>query len=218
MAIHKLSVRKVATSNPGKYEDGYGLRLVVSNSGSKKWVLRYTLHGRRREMGLGSYPSVGLADARNSALKCRRMVAKGVDPIETRRMVAKRIPAFTACAARYIRGHRHGWHNAKHARQWVSTLKTYARPVIGKKPVNAITTEDILQILSPIWGYQDRDGQTGAGAYREHHGFRGGASIPRPPQSGSVAGSSGQAASQALAGEGSHSPPGHAVCRGARVL
>ncbi|MDE0044108.1 MAG: integrase arm-type DNA-binding domain-containing protein [Candidatus Poribacteria bacterium] len=151
MAIHKLSVRKVATASPGKFEDGYGLRLVVSKSGAKKWVLRFTLHGRRREMGLGSYPSVGLADARTSALKCRRMVAKTVDPIEARRMEAKRIPAFTACAARYIRGHRHGWQNSKHARQWVSTLKTYARPVIGKKPVNAITTEDILQILSPIW-------------------------------------------------------------------
>ena len=66
-------------------------------------------------------------------------------------MELQRIPVFTACAARYIRGHRRGWQNAKHARQWVSTLKTYARPVIGKKPVNAITTEDILQILSPIW-------------------------------------------------------------------
>ena len=151
MAIHKLSVRKVATASPGKYEDGYGLRLVASKLGAKKWVLRYTLHGRRREMGLGSYPSVGLADARTTALKCRRLVATGVDPIEARRLEAKRIPEFTACAARYIRGHRHGWKNAKHARQWVSTLKTYARPVIGKKPVNAITTEDILQILSPIW-------------------------------------------------------------------
>ena len=65
-------------------------------------------------------------------------------------MDSKRIPDFSACAARYIRGHRHGWQNAEHARQWVSTLKTFARPVIGKEPVNAITTEDILQILSPI--------------------------------------------------------------------
>ena len=93
-------MRKVATARPGKYEDGYGLRLVVSKSGAKKWVLRYILHGRRREMGLGSYPSVGLADARALALKCKRQVAKGSDPIEARRMESKRIPAFTACAAR----------------------------------------------------------------------------------------------------------------------
>ena len=94
MAIHKLSVRKVTTADSGKYEDGYGLRLVVSESGAKKWVLRYTLHGKRREMGLGSYSSVGLADARTSALKCRTQVAKGADPIEVRRMESKRIPVF----------------------------------------------------------------------------------------------------------------------------
>ena len=98
-AIHKLSVRKVATASPSKWEDGYGLRLVVSKSGAKKWVLRFTLHGKRREMGLGSYPSVGLADARTLAQKCRRQVATGRGPIEARRMESKRIPVFTACAA-----------------------------------------------------------------------------------------------------------------------
>lgn len=192
MAIHKLSVRKVATAAAGKYEDGYGLRMVVSKSRAKKWVLRYTLFGRRREMGLGSYSSVGLADARTSALTYRRQLVKGVDTIKARRAESKRIPVFTACAARYIRGHRHGWQNAKHARQWVSTLKTYTRPVIGKKPVDAITTEDILLILSPIWTTK-RDGQAGAGTYREHYGFRGGPSVPRPRQPGPLARSPGQA-------------------------
>ncbi|MCG8124440.1 MAG: integrase, partial [Candidatus Thiodiazotropha endolucinida] len=61
------------------------------------------------------------------------------------------IPTFTTCAALYIRAHRRSWKNAKHARQWVSTLKTYARPEIGTKKVDAITTEDILKILQPIW-------------------------------------------------------------------
>ena len=124
---------------------------VVSKSGVKKRVLQYTLHGRRRELGHGGYPSLGLADARIFALKCRRQVATGTDPIEGRQMESKKILVFSACAARYIRGHRHRWQNAKYARQWASTLETCARPVIGKKPVNAITTEDILQILSPIW-------------------------------------------------------------------
>ena len=81
---------------------------VVSKSGVKKWILRYTLHGRRRELGLGSYPSIGLADARILALKCRRQVATDVDPIEARRMESKRIRVFTACAARSIRGHAAG--------------------------------------------------------------------------------------------------------------
>ncbi len=151
MAIHKLSQRTVATADAGKYEDGGGLRLVVAKSGAKKWVLRFTFRGKRREMGLGSYPNVGLADVRRKALRCRRQLVTGIDPIEARRAEPEQIPSFTTCAARYIRSHRLGWSNGKHARQWVRTLKTYARPVIGQKRVDAIATEDVLRILSPIW-------------------------------------------------------------------
>ena len=98
MAIHKLTVRKVDTAGPGKYEDGGGLRLVVSPTGAKKWVLRYASQGKRREMGLGRYPDVGLADARTQALQGRRQVATGVDPIEARRVIPETRPVFTTCA------------------------------------------------------------------------------------------------------------------------
>ena len=84
MAIHKLTPRKVATAGSGKYEDGGGLRLVVSKSGAKKWVLRFTIDGKRREMGLGSFPDVGLADARDKATKFRKQASAGIDPIEAR--------------------------------------------------------------------------------------------------------------------------------------
>ncbi|MES9942810.1 MAG: integrase arm-type DNA-binding domain-containing protein [Candidatus Thiodiazotropha sp. 6PLUC2] len=151
MAIHKLSPAKVKNAKPGKYEDGGGLRLVVSKSGAKKWVLRLTINGKRREMGLGSSPDVGLGEAREDASKYRKQAKKGIDPIEERRNEQLEIPTFTTCAARYIRAHRRSWKNAKHARQWVNTLKTYARPEIGTKKVDAITTEDILKILQPIW-------------------------------------------------------------------
>ncbi|MEW8474899.1 MAG: integrase arm-type DNA-binding domain-containing protein [Candidatus Thiodiazotropha endolucinida] len=151
MAIHKLSPAKVKNARPGKYDDGGGLKLVVSNAGAKKWVLRFTINGKRREMGLGSYPDVKLGEARNDASDYRKLVTKGVDPIEARRIEKVEIPTFTTCAALYIRAHRRSWKNAKHARQWVSTLKTYARPEIGTKKVDAITTEDILKILQPIW-------------------------------------------------------------------
>jgi len=151
MALHLLSSRKVDTAGPGKYEDGGGLRLVVSKTGAKKWVLRFTISGRRREMGLGSYPDVVLALARDKASAARLLAADGIDPIDTRQSEPEQIPTFTTCAARYIRSHRKSWRNAKHARQWVSTLKAYARPVIGSKRVDSIQTEDILKILSPIW-------------------------------------------------------------------
>lgn len=151
MAIHKLTARQVSTAGPGKYEDGGGLRLVVSSAGAKKWVLRFTVNGKRREMGLGSYPDVQLAEARNKASDHRNLAKSGIDPIEARRSEPGQTPTFTTCAARYIRAHRSGWKNAKHRHQWVSTLKTYARPEIGSKRVDLICTDDILRILNPIW-------------------------------------------------------------------
>jgi len=151
MAIHKLSARRVETAPPGKYEDGGGLRLVVSKSGARKWVFRYTVAGKRREMGLGSFPTVELSDARTKAMECRALAANGVDPIRARRVEPAKIPTFTSCAAQYIRAHRRGWKNAKHARQWVRTLKTYARPEIGATQVDEIGTDDILKILTPLW-------------------------------------------------------------------
>jgi len=151
MAIHRLTPRKAATAPLGKYEDGGGLRLVVSKTGARKWVLRFTVAGKRREMGLGSLPDVGLAEARDKASAARKLAKDGIDPIEARQTEPAKTPTFTTCAARYIRAHRHAWKSAKHARQWVRTLKTYARPAIGETKVDAITTEDILNILSPIW-------------------------------------------------------------------
>jgi len=151
MAIHRLTPRKVATATAGKYEDGGGLRLIVSDSGAKKWVLRFTLNGKRREMGLGSFPDIDLAKSRSRASECRNQAKDGIDPIEARKIEPEKVPNFTSCAARFVKAHRRGWKNAKHARQWVSTLKTYARPVIGSKQLDTIDTKHILEILTPIW-------------------------------------------------------------------
>ena len=151
MAIHKLNSRFIPTAATGKYEDGGGLRIIVTKTKARKWVLRYTLNGRRREMGLGSYPDVGLSAAREKAAECRQLVASGTDPIEARNAKSIKTPTFTSCAAQYIRAHRKGWKNAKHGRQWARTIKTYVLPVIGSKAVDTITTDDILQILKPIW-------------------------------------------------------------------
>ncbi|WP_210206067.1 tyrosine-type recombinase/integrase [Rhizobium sp. UGM030330-04] len=148
--LRKLTPYKVATAGPEKHEDGGGLRLVVSRTGAWKWRLRLTLHGKRREMGPGSFANVGLAEARERAAEYRKQVKHGPDPIAVRQIIPA-APTFTACATRYVRVHRHGWTSAKHARQWVSTLKTYARPVISSKRMDATTTEDILKVLSPLW-------------------------------------------------------------------
>ena len=123
-----------------------GLRLVVSNRGAKKWVLRFTIDGKHREMGLGSFPDVGLAELRDKATEHRKQAKNGIDPIKARQPEREETPTFTACAASYIRAHRRAWMNAKHARQWVRTLRTYAQPEVGSKTVDAITTGDILKI------------------------------------------------------------------------
>ena len=81
----KLTARKVATAKPGKYSDGGNLYLIVSETGARKWVLRFTWRGRAKEMGLGSAASVPLADAREKAASARRKIAQGFNPIEERK-------------------------------------------------------------------------------------------------------------------------------------
>lgn len=148
----KLTARQVATLAPGKYNDGGGLWLAVSNSGSRKWFMRVTINGKRREMGLGSLTDTSLKEARDKAAQARTQAAQGIDPIEAKGQIGTAVPIFTSAAAQFIRSKRREWSNHKHARQWPATLKTYARPVIGSKPVDAITTEDVLLILKPLWG------------------------------------------------------------------
>lgn len=158
-SIHKLSATAVAKAKePGYYGDGGGLWLQVSASATKSWVFRFALAGRAREMGLGPLHTVTLADAREKATECRRLLLDGLDPIEARK--ARRLTAtaaaakaltFDEAATKYIEANRAGWRNAKHAAQWQSTLDTYAAPVFGKLPVAAIDTALVRKALDPIW-------------------------------------------------------------------
>jgi hypothetical protein len=125
MAKHKLTQLKVKNlREAGKYGDGGGLQLVVSDTGAKKWVLRYTVKGtgQRKELGLGGFPSVSLAAARVKAEESRQLATQGSDP-KSKKTELNTSPTFTACAARYIRAHRAGWSNSKHKRQWPRSLK-----------------------------------------------------------------------------------------------
>src|SRR5258708_23577467 len=129
-ALKVLKVKK-----PGMYADGAGLYLQVTGDANahvaKSWIYRFTFRGRAREMGLGSLSTFSLAEARVKAAECRRLTYEGVDPIELRKAartkaaldVAKTL-TFHVCAEQYIAAHRAGWRNAKHAAQWVATVKT----------------------------------------------------------------------------------------------
>ena len=147
-----------ALSKPGRHGDGDGLYLNVAPSGSKSWVQRIVIDGRRRDIGLGPYPAVSLATARAIAHDNRTAVAQGRDPVAEKREARKAarrpapsIPTFAEAAARVIELRRPTWSNAKHSAQWESTLATYAHPVIGHKAVDSITPADAMDVLSPIW-------------------------------------------------------------------
>lgn len=143
---------------PGRYAvggaDGLHLRIV---GGSRAWVLRAMVADRRRDIGLGPYPEVTLAEARDLALDFRRQIRRGVDLVQEREIarqdmrVRKAELSFKACGEAYVEAHRSGWKNAKHVAQWSSTLETYAYPEFGDRPVSKIDTAALLAILKPIW-------------------------------------------------------------------
>ena len=140
----------------GKHPVGDGLYLQITGTGTKSWLFRYRLRGRRREMGLGPFPLIGTAAARETVLDCRRHLAASRDPLEERRTAVREAsrPAaktFNALAIEYIAAHKAGWRNPKSAAQWQASLDTYAAPRIGSVAVDAITLDDVMAVLTPIW-------------------------------------------------------------------
>lgn len=153
-----LAVRRLA--KPGRHPVGGvpGLCLQVTESGARSWVLRVRVGGKRREIGLGSFPAVSLADAREKAREGRERIGQGVDPVAAKRAAASALQAarakaktFQEVAEAYISAHAAGWQNSKHADQWTNTLTTYAYPAIGSLIVAEVDTPQVLKVLEPIW-------------------------------------------------------------------
>jgi integrase len=157
MAGGKLTALKLKVlTSRGRYGDGDGLWLQVRDARHRSWLFRYASDGRQRQMGLGPFPDVSLAEAREAARECRSAVRKGVDPIEDRRTVkaAARHTAqaltFRQVADRYLAAHEAAWRNAKHRYQWRQTLNL-ACEQIGNMEVAEIATGDVMRVLEPIW-------------------------------------------------------------------
>jgi integrase len=155
----KLSAIEVTkATGPAVLHDGGGLYLRVSPTSSKSWVFRFQLDGKRRDMGLGPFPDISLAEAREKATAHRKQRHHGVDPLDAKEAqrqaqlvsVAKG-RTFRECASEFIEKNRPGWRNAKHQQQWVNTLATYAYPKLGELPVSAIDAGLVVQVLDPIW-------------------------------------------------------------------
>jgi integrase len=145
---------------PGYFAVGgvAGLHLQVSASGARSWILRVMVGGKRRDMGLGGFPDVPLAQAREKARAAREKIDAGIDPVEARRIAKSAMLASAAAAKTFIECRRAfvdaksgEWRNAKHEAQWKSTLERFADPVIGEMLVRDIGLPHILEILEPIW-------------------------------------------------------------------
>jgi integrase len=153
-----LEVQRLTT--PGMHFVGEvaGLALLVSPTGARSWILRATIAGKRRDMGLGGFPDVTLADARRRARDLREQIDIGIDPIGQRRearaallAAVRKAMTFGQCVDAYLAAHEGEWRNPKHRQQWRNTLGDYAGPVIGDMDVALIETGHVVKVLEPIW-------------------------------------------------------------------
>ena len=151
----RVTAREVAALRPGMHCIADNLYLSVVSPASRAWVFRYQRAGKRREMGLGPYPLVSLARAREVADGHRRALVDGIDPLEQRAAAkvaaAKASHTFESCALAYIRDMSANWTSARHAAEWGRSLRTHAFPQLGALPVDAIDTPLVLAALEPIW-------------------------------------------------------------------
>jgi integrase len=156
-----LTARKVEReTRPGRYHDAEvrGLYLQIGKTGGKSWLLRFERDGRERWHGLGAVDTFTLKEARERARAARQLLADGIDPIDhkkaeqAKRAAAKaRLLTFREASEAYFHQHEAKWKNAKHRAQFVSTLKTYAYPVLANMAVADIDTPAVLKCVEPIW-------------------------------------------------------------------
>lgn len=156
--LSALEVGRLTT--PGYHFVGgvAGLILQVTDTTARSWILRATVGGRRRDIGLGGFPDVTLAGAREAARISREKIKAGIDPVAERQAARSALASavasamtFKQAAQKYIEVNEAGWKNAKHAAQWTSSLETYAFPSIGSLQVAHIDTSHVVGILESIW-------------------------------------------------------------------
>jgi integrase len=154
---NRLSAIGLGSKAPGFHADGRGL-YFSSTSGSRSWIFRYMLRGKSRDMGLGPFPDVGLADARSKAEDARALCRDGVDPLERRAAERKaksleeaRSVSFQDCTNLYFEANKAAWHNPQHTRDWELSLKNHVFPEIGSLPVADVDVGAVLKVLEPMW-------------------------------------------------------------------
>ena len=138
-----------SATKPGRHYDGGGLFLLIRTSGSKSWVLRTTVKGKRRDLGLGGYPMFSLAEARAKAAEYRKAARQGLDPVALR---STDLPTVREAAEKVIEIHVAKWKpGGLSEKHWRSSLSNYVFPKIGSKPINEVNSADVMACLAPIW-------------------------------------------------------------------
>ena len=151
-ALGAMEVKRL--TEPGLHPVGTvpGLRLNITKTGAKSWILRTTIGAKRSDIGLGSYPAVSLAAAWERARTAIDSIRDGKNPIAERESKQAAITwTFKICALAYIQTHKASWKNVKHGQQWENTLETYVYPHFGHKHVMDVTTEDVMKAISQEW-------------------------------------------------------------------
>jgi integrase len=144
-----LTVAKLnRLTEAGRHPDGDGLYLFIRSSGSRSWVLRTVVHGRRVDIGIGGYPEIGLADAREKASEMRKAARAGRDPLAARR---KEVLTVEEAARAYYETLKPTFTSKRHADQWIASLDNDLFPKLGKRSMPTVTNADILRVLTPIW-------------------------------------------------------------------
>lgn len=145
----RLTAKTVQHAPPGKHADGDGLTLVVKPSGTRSWVVRLSIDGKQRDIGIGGYPAVSLADARLRAAEMRADAIEGDEPLGPHQ--TDRVPTFATAAKTVHEINLPRWRNKHAANEWLSSLERYAFARIGDTPLHRIERSDIIAVLSPIW-------------------------------------------------------------------
>ena len=150
MRARKLTATKAkALTESGRYNAGDTLYLVVRDTGSKSWVQRLTIHGRRHDIGLGSFRFVTMAEAREQAFRNQHDARRGGDPIADKRKA--QVPSFRDAAVLTHEGLAAKWRNSKVKNNWLQQLERHAMKKLGSIPIDKITRTDVLAVLNPIW-------------------------------------------------------------------
>ena len=135
-----------------RYSDGNTLLLSLSPTGAKTWVQRIMVSGKRHDIGLGGWPTIGITEARTKALENLRIARQGGDPLATRRAKAENaIVTFQIAAEQYHAANRPKWKTEESARRFLSSLAEHVFPRIGSKPIDKIAGPDIIGCLLPVW-------------------------------------------------------------------